>query len=302
VNRGIYWLASYPKSGNTWTRAFIANLRNEEPEEVDINELHTGAIASGRCWVDEVLGFESGDLTPDESDLLRPAVYRWYAEQAEELEYHKIHDAYTMLASGEPLIPADATRGALCIIRNPLDVAISFAHHSSCSIDRAIENMGNPDFVFCKNIKRQDNQLRQKMLSWSGHVLSWADATEINRLVVRYEDMKTDPLTTFTRMAGFLQLPVARDMIEVALAKCAFDKLQKQEQEKGFNEKSPKHERFFRKGIVGDWQQTLTTEQIERIVADHHVVMQRFGYLDSLGNPVTRFTHDESLQSGCVIK
>ncbi|MDX8378195.1 MAG: sulfotransferase domain-containing protein [Mariprofundales bacterium] len=288
MNKGLYWLASYPKSGNTWTRAFIANLRNEEPEEIDINEIHTGAIASARGWVDEVLGFESGDLSPDETDLLRPAVYRWYAEQMETLEYHKIHDAYTILNSGEPLIPTNATLGALCIIRNPLDVAISFAHHSSCSIDRSIENMANPDFVFCKNIKRQDNQLRQIMLSWSGHVLSWADATAINRLVVRYEDMKAEPIKTFTRMANFLQLPTDRNMIETALKKCAFDKLQQQEKEKGFNEKSHKHESFFRKGIVGDWQQTLSQEQIERIVDDHREVMRRFGYLDDADKPVVQ--------------
>jgi len=287
MSAGIYWLASYPKSGNTWTRSFIANLRNEEPEEIDINEIHTGAIASGRGWIDEVLGFDSADLSPDESDLLRPEVYRWYAANAESLEYHKTHDSNTILASGQPLIPVDATLGALCIIRNPLDVAISFSHHNNCSIDQSIKNMGNEEFVFCKNIKRIDNQLRQKLLSWSSHVLSWADAEELNRLVVRYEDMKQQPLTTFTRMCRFLELPHDAVSVQDALNKCAFEKLQQQEKEKGFCEKSPKHKSFFRKGIVGDWQQTLTTEQIDRIVADHHIVMRRFGYLDESGNPVT---------------
>jgi len=187
MSGGIYWLASYPKSGNTWMRAFIANLRNEEPEEIDINEINTGAIASGRGWIDEALGFDTADLSHDEIDLLRPAVYRWYAKEYEQFGYHKIHDAYTTLPNGEALIPADATVGALYIIRNPLDVAISFAHHSHCSIDKSIEHMGTADFKFCGNPKRLDNQLRQWLLSWSKHVLSWADAADINRLVVRYE-------------------------------------------------------------------------------------------------------------------
>lgn len=146
--------------------------------------------------------------------------------------------------------------------------------------------MGKPDFCFCKSTKGMTNQLRQKLLSWSAHVESWADATELNRLVVRYEDMRNDPLATFTRTCRFLQLPDDEASVQAALDKCAFDKLQAQEQEKGFCEKSPKHEAFFRKGIVGDWQQTLTPEQIDRIVADHHVVMRRFGYLDASGNPV----------------
>ena len=287
MSRGIFWLASYPKSGNTWTRAFIANLRHEAPEEVDINALHTGAIASARGWIDEVLGFDSADLSHDEIDLLRPAVYRWHAKEVEAGGYHKIHDAYTHLPDGEPLIPAEATAGALCIIRNPLDVAISFAHHNHCTIDQSIANMGNPDFCFCKTTKGLSNQLRQKLLSWSGHVESWADAEELNRLVVRYEDMRGDSLATFTRICRFLELPDDEAQVQVALDRCAFEKLQQQEKEKGFCEKSPKHEAFFRKGKVGDWQETLSPEQIERIVADHHAVMKRFGYLDEAGNPVT---------------
>jgi len=286
MSAGIFWLASYPKSGNTWTRAFIASLRHEEPEEVDINALHTGAIASDRGWIDEVLGCDSADLDHDEIDLLRPAVYRWHADEAEEHGYHKVHDAYTYLANGEPLFPAACTAGALCIIRNPLDVAISFAHPNHCTIAQSIANMGNPDFAFSRATKRMDNQLRQKLLSWSAHVESWADADEIDRLVVRYEDMRHDSLATFTRICSFLQLPDDAASVQAALDKCAFEKLQAQEQEKGFCEKSPKHEAFFRKGKVGDWQETLSPEQIDRIINDHHAVMQRFGYLDADGNPV----------------
>ncbi|PJA32246.1 MAG: sulfotransferase [Zetaproteobacteria bacterium CG_4_9_14_3_um_filter_53_7] len=293
MSEGIFWLASYPKSGNTWTRAFIANLRHEEPnEEVDINTLHTGAIASCRGWIDEVLGFDSADLSHDEIDLLRPAIYRWHAREANDGGYHKVHDAYTYLPNGEALIPAEATAGALYIMRNPLDVAISFAHHSNCSIDQSIENMGTPDFTFCGNTRRMTNQLRQKLLSWSAHVESWADASEINRLVVRYEDMRNDSLATFTRMCSFLGLPDDEYSVQIALDNCAFDKLQQQEKEKGFSEKAPHHESFFRKGKVGDWQETLTPEQIDRIVNDHHTVMKRFGYLDGSGNPVTALPLD----------
>ena len=53
---GIYWLASYPKSGNTWFRAFLCNLQEDGEEPADINDLATGGIASARGWLDEVLG------------------------------------------------------------------------------------------------------------------------------------------------------------------------------------------------------------------------------------------------------
>lgn len=284
---GIYWLASYPKSGNTWMRLFIANLSGEEKkQEVDINELRTGAIASGRGWVDEVLGFDIGALSHDEIDLLRPEVYRWSAEHAEKLEYHKVHDAYTSLPDGRDLIPAEATRGALYLLRNPLDVAISFAHHSNCTIDKAIDNMSKPDFAFCGGEKRLHNQLRQWLLSWSDHVLSWADAQQINRLMIRYEDMINEPLTTFTKVAAYLELPTDQDSIKQALENCAIEKLQKQEKEKGFKEKMATSKSFFRKGKAGDWQETLSEAQIQRIISDHSKVMKRFGYLDAEGHPL----------------
>jgi len=176
-------------------------------------------------------------------------------------------------------------------VRNPLDVAISFSHRCHCSIDQAIANMGKPDFKFCGNPKRQANQLRQWLLSWSKHVNSWADARDINQLIVRYEDMKLKPLATFTRVAEFLQLPGDEKAVAEALEKSAFDKLQQQEKDKGFVEKPPKHESFFRKGIVGDWQQTLTQAQIEQIIQDHRDVMQRFGYLDVADKPLFGLGH-----------
>ena len=286
MNGGIYWLASYPKSGNTWMRSFIANLTHEEDTEVDINALNTGAISSARGWIEDTLGFDIGALSPDEIDKLRPGVYRQTALQATEFEYHKIHDAYTCLPSGDALIPADATTGALYIIRNPLDVAISFAHHSHKSIDQAIENMANPKFVFAKNKKQQNKQLRQRLLSWSMHVSSWVNADELNRLVVRYEDMKLVPEKTFTKVAKFLNLPTDNKQIKQAISTCNIKKLQQQEQEKGFNEKSARAKSFFRKGIIGDWQQTLSKKQIDTIIGNHFDVMQQFGYLDKTGQPL----------------
>lgn len=283
---GIYWLASYPKSGNTWMRLFIANLNGEEEDPVDINELYTGSIASGRGWIDDVLGFDIGALSHNEIDQLRPAVYRWSAEHAEAVEYHKIHDAYTCLADGRELIPADTTRGALYLLRNPLDVAISFAHHSNCSIDKAIDNMSNPEFAFCGGNKRLNNQLRQWLLSWSDHVLSWVNANQLKRLVIRYEDMVNHPLVTFTSVAGFLELTTDKSSIQQALEHCEIKKLQDQEKQKGFKEKMATSASFFRKGKVGDWQETLSETQVQRIVSDHFQVMQRFGYLDAQGQPL----------------
>lgn len=283
---GIVWLASYPKSGNTWFRAFIANLRNEADEPADINALRSGSMASARDAFDEIAGVEASDLTAEEIDRLRPDVYLKLAEDAEETGYHKVHDAYTENALGRPLFPAAATAGALYFLRNPLDVAVSYAHHSHREIDDAIRWMGEAGHCMCGGPYRLHNQLRQRLLTWSRHVVSWVDQDAFPVCVVRFEDLCLDPEPTFTRAARFAGLPDAPERIRRAIEWSAFDELQRQERERGFLEKMPRAESFFRKGQPGSWRESLSAEQAARIVADHREVMTRFGYLDDAGEPV----------------
>ena len=279
-SNGIFWLASYPKSGNTWFRIFLANLLNPSQEPIDLNHINTGAIASLRGWVDDALGFDSADLSHDELDALRPEVYAWLGAQSECVGYHKIHDAYTYLDNGLPLMPTAGCLGALYFIRNPLDVAISFANHSNCSIDQSIERMGNSTFAFCKGQLRQHNQLRQWLLSWSMHVQSWAKAQNMRCLVLRYEDMVSDPLTTFSKAVDFLKIEASLEAIANAIDHAKIETLQALEEKGGFSEKPAKVARFFRKGIAGDWKNTLTEAQVNQVLQDHGETMREYGYLD----------------------
>jgi aryl sulfotransferase len=275
----IYWLSSYPKSGNTWFRAFMQNLQQDGDAPVAINELHTGSIASGRGWLDETLGFDTADMRHDDIDQLRPAVYDW-SLQTPDLEYHKIHDAYTYLPSGEPLVSSKATRGAVYFVRNPLDIASSFANHLQCSVDKAIMLMAEPKMAFVKSEKRLNNQVRQKLLSWSDHVLSWAEAPGLKLEILRYEDMLGDSLATFTRAARFLELSDDKLRVEKAIRFSRFDRLQEQEQAGGFKEKPANTPSFFRQGKSGGWRNELNEEQVAKIIADHGPMMRRFNYLD----------------------
>ena len=78
----IIWLASYPKSGNTWFRVFLANFLRDADEAVDINHLNMMLIASARWLFDAATGVEASDLTPEEIERWRPAVYEHLVQEA----------------------------------------------------------------------------------------------------------------------------------------------------------------------------------------------------------------------------
>ncbi len=286
MKHGIIWLASYPKSGNTWFRVFLTNLLDDTDQPAHINALEKTPIASARGIFDDETGLEASDLTADEIDRLRPELYTHLAENTKETLFMKIHDAYTYLADQQPLIPREATHCALYFIRNPLDVAVSFAHHSGWTYEKAVEKMADPSFAFCSKPDRLHNQLRQKLLSWSNHVISWVDHAPFPVCVLRYEDMKLQTLETFSQAVKFAGMEHTSEQVQKALTFSSFDVVQKQETEKGFQEKSPSSRAFFRKGKIGSWREELTEEQARQIVRDHQDVMRRFGYLDDRGNIV----------------
>ena len=284
--KNIVWLASYPKSGNTWFRIFLSNLLSEENEEQDINSLYSTPIASSRSMFEDSLSIESSDLTNDEIDLMRPEFYRNISYEAHDSEqsYHKIHDAFTKNKNDEWIFPPEITHGAVYFLRNPLDVSVSFANHSTCSLDKSIKNMNNPEFAFCDNKNSLSNQLRQILLTWSGHVLSWINAP-VPVCFIRYEDMKQDSFNTFKKAVKFMELDKSDEEIRSAIKKSSFDNLQKQEKEKGFKERSQKSKSFFRKGEVGDWRNHLNEAQIINIKNNNSKVMEMFGYIKN-GKPV----------------
>lgn len=276
----IVWLASYPKSGNTWLRLFLANFLRNSRTPIDINDIGFRAVASNRRMADEAMGVECSDMTADEIDGYRPALYRHLAMTSEAPLYLKIHDAHTGTTDGQPLIPSDVSRAVVYVVRNPLDVAVSFAHHSSKTIDEIIERMACDTAALAGHCDRLHFQLRQRLLAWSHHVESWLDQSFIPVRVMRYEDTCRDPVEAFSSAIHFLGLERNPERIRRAVQFSSFDSLRCQESEKGFKEKPFGAASFFRFGKPGAWREILTDRQVDRVIADHGEVMRRLGYLD----------------------
>lgn len=282
----IIWLASYPKSGNTWFRVFLSNLLSKENHPVDINNLYATPIASNRELFDEATGLSSSDLTQEEIDNLRPGVYEYAARNSNEILFQKVHDAWLRTAPGEPMFSSKVTKSVVYFVRNPLDVAVSFSNHLSKSLESTVKIMADNDYAFGSTSNRLHLQLRQRLLTWSNHSKSWVDESSLPVIVLRYEDMKSDTFSTFSKALKFIGIEATEEEIIKAIGYSDIKEMQRQEAEKGFKEKPANASTFFRKGETGSWRNELSDDLVKKICADHRKMMIRFGYLDERGNPL----------------
>jgi len=274
------WLVSYPKSGNTWLRVMLSSVLSRGAP-IDINSTALKGDIATFAELDEFLCIEASELTRDEIAASRPALHASLAANLrEDLILRKVHDRFWHTPSGEAVFVPALSRGAVYLIRDPRDVALSYAHHRGLDVDRLIDLMADASMILSDVTIRGREQLPQPLGSWSGHALSWLDQREIPVLMIRYEDMLADPLTYLGRAAAHLGLATTPAALAAAIEAASFDRLRTQEQTHGFRERQKEAtSHFFREGRAGTWRDRLSPAQIDRIVTGHAAVMRRFGYL-----------------------
>lgn len=278
-NKKIVWLASYPKSGNTWVRIFLSNYFSLENIPIDINNLDKSPIFSSRLVFDQFSPFFSSDLTPDEIDNLRFEIYKKIAIELTDIQFFKIHDSFHKIENGKNLFPTEFTYGAIYIIRNPLDVAVSFAHHSNITFQKSCEFLCNHNAVFAKSIYKMDSQIRQIVNSWGDHVMSWTENSDFPILLIKYEDLVENPKENFRKILNFLKIKVIEAKFLQSIQFSSFSELKKQECEKGFLEKPINAEAFFRKGKSNSWKEELSEAQVEFIINSNFDIMKKYSYI-----------------------
>lgn len=280
---GILWLASYPKSGNTWLRVFLANLFQNADQPVDINKL--GGQQFGDMEIpayERLAGKPVAEMDDAELHRLRPRVHQEIAQSSQDTALVKTHNAMALI-DDIPLVTPEVTRGAIYVLRNPFDVAISYAHHYGVTLDDAIAALGSS----AHRVQTNDRSVFQYLGSWSGHVRGWGSAEGLNLLVLKYEDMQRDPMKTFGRVTKYLGLPKDPRRLRKAIKFSSFKELSDQEARRGFGEKSRYSDRFFRSGRSGGWRTELSPAQMAQLVEDHDEILREFGYLKPDGKIIT---------------
>lgn len=256
----IIWIASFPKSGNTWTRSFLANYFMPKHEAPGINELRRFTTADIRQdFFDRAAGrpFVAKDF--DEWLLLRPKALRLIAGSKPGTHFVKTHSQIQRIGPID-LIPAEVTAAAVYVMRNPFDVAPSYARHLGVSLDEAIGMMQNP-----KALNASESRIFEVIGRWDAHAASWLNAPGLPRHVMRYEDMSADPEKAFRALLGFLKAPVNDGRLRRAIRASSFSAMKSQEEAKGFVERPGHMASFFTKGKSGAWREDLTPAQVGRL-------------------------------------
>lgn len=274
MKKSIVWLASYPKSGNTWTRIFLANYLTNAEQPVPINQVHKFGMGDSIPKTYQMVAGGQVDTMDVNATLgLRDRVLQAIVANKADVNLVKTHNI-NQPALGTVLIPEKFTRSAVYIMRNPLDLVLSYARHYGMSIDDTITAISRSDHVN----QPDETTVFQFLGSWSDHVESWTQPSPFPVCVLRYEDMLSDPHGSFAKVLENIGVPVDEKRLDRAVKHASFKEVSKQEKKSGFVERSRHSETFFSKGKSDNWKTELTDDQVARVRRMHRKVMKKHGY------------------------
>jgi len=278
----IIWLASYPKSGNTFMRSFLSSYFFSKDGNFSFELLKNIKQYPNRDLFTQ-LGVNIKD--PNEIAKNHIRVQEFINKDKKSFKFLKTHSSFVKM-DGFSFTDLANTLGVIHIVRDPRDVAISFAHHFNQSIKKTIEYI-NKDFVLDGDIK---DRVPVYTGSWSLNYNSWKtfDKTE-KYLLIKFEDLIKDKEDCFKKILNFIKVLTKSNFeindkkIKKILQEIEFEKLKKLEEKEGFNEamtdKTGNKIRFFREGKSKNWKKTLDPIIRTSIEAVCQKEMKELGYL-----------------------
>jgi len=280
----ITWLASYPKSGNTWLRAIVDRIvRPESP--FDLNALgETAPAFSGlteRFITDH--GIEVPPSAPGEVRRYWAATQRAIRATSEQGIFLKTHNVAAKFDCGDFPDP-NLTASVIYIVRDPRDVAISFAYHYRYSLGLAVAALCSSSTF---NFKPHQIGRTELLMTWGEHVAGWTSLKRFPLLVLRYEDLLADPEAGVRRIAGFLGKQVSEEQVKEVVLATSFERLRRQEAERGFTE-AVRAGAFFRVGKAQQWSAIKDQSVFRPLLGRFPRLMRRYGYLERVDRSARR--------------
>ncbi len=274
--RSITLLSSYPRSGNTFVRALLANYERDAPRPLTTQEVAAYQFGEHN---EELLrlcsGLGAAERTIRDNWLARSAYFSAIRQTIGDgpavVKTHTLNGT----VFGLPSFDLQAADRVVYILRHPFDVAVSGAEFFGISQAEMAGRM-----VLAGATNQSGDAYWEVTGSWRQHVAGWLNETKVPILLVRYEALCSAPRHQLARILSFMGRPVDHRRLKRAVEHSAFDILQASQRTDGFNQGPSRDPRavFFRKGRPGDWTSALAAEVAAGLSLELGELMDRLGY------------------------
>jgi len=277
----IIWLASYPKSGNTWVRAFLSSILYTKQGINDFSTLYK---------IQQFPRKEHFENLVDNFQDPKKICENWKNAQDRinldnKIKLLKTHHVLCKIDNFE-FTDNSNSLGVIYIVRDPRTVLLSIKHHFGMKDFDESRN-----FIINENIwlginksekyKNRANKVPTLISSWRVNYLSWKNKIQ-NSLIVRYEDLLSNPQTEFFKITKFMEKLMNRkfeeEKINNAIKSTSFQALQKLE-ERGLFTEQGQGAKFFNSGPNSDWKSQLDKNIVDEINLKFKNEMLELGYL-----------------------
>ena len=282
----IIWLASYPKSGNTYVRAFLSAYYFSESGEFDFSQ------------ISKIDQFPHEKFFKEKASNISEASKQWIPIQREinkdkKIRFFKTH-SFLGNYQGNQFTSAETTLGAIYIVRDPRNVLTSLKNHYSFDDDKSLKMITDKTRSLMSN--NGSHASLTYISSWSENYLSWFNNNQFRRLFIKYEDLIKNKYETFRDIIVFTNTlmnnveGVDKSKLQKAIETTNFDILKKKEMSETFSgsESSFKDWRkfhsenknlFFNLGPENNWEKILKNKISREIEDNFEDEMKNLGYL-----------------------
>ena len=260
----ITWIASYPKSGNTYMRLFLASYFYTTTGVIKDFEVINNIFKISRYAFlknhKDVPSIDEFIKDPLLVSKYWPKVQKVLSEKIQNNLFIKTHDSMVSIKNNT-FTNDHFTKCFIYIVRDPRSVAVSYSHHMNISIEKTINFLINKNYII--SYKNNEMTLPEIVSSWGNHYNSWKNFSKKgNGLIVKYEDLLSNPFDEFKKILIFLNnffsFKIDDKKINNSLQSTKFSNLQSMEMKIGFKENPNSSINFFRKGLKNEWKEEIS--------------------------------------------